>query len=121
MAVTDPLQIIASPLGYQATDALMQFLKDYFEKEAVEKVVLGLPLKSDGSDTDATPLVRQFQSKFVQAFPTIPVILHDEGYSSQQAVQAMVSGGMKKSKRREKGQVDTIAATLILQSYMQSR
>lgn len=121
LAATDPLQIVASPIGFQLTTDLMSFLKSYFQKEAVERVVLGYPTKVDGSDTDATQLVRQFKALFEKEFPDKPIVLHDESHSSQHAMQAMVAGGMKKKKRREKGQIDTIAAALILQSYMQSR
>jgi putative Holliday junction resolvase len=121
LAATDSLQIVASPIGFQPTSELLPFLKNYFLKEEVETVILGYPTRLDGSDTDATPLVRTFQEKFKKEFPNKPIVLHDESHSSQEAAQAMVMSGMKKKKRREKGQIDTIAATIILQSYMESR
>jgi putative Holliday junction resolvase len=121
LAATDPLQIVASPIGFQLTTDLLSFLKSYFQKEDVECVVLGYPTRSDGSDTDATQLVRQFKTVFEKEFPDKPIVLHDESHSSQHAMQAMVMGGMKKKQRREKGQIDTIAAALILQSYMESK
>jgi putative Holliday junction resolvase len=121
LAATDSLQIVASPIGFQPTDQLLPFLKNYFEKEEVETVVLGLPTRMDGTDTDATPLVRAFQERFKKEFPNKPIVLHDESHSSQDAAHAMVMSGMKKKKRREKGQIDTIAATIILQSYMESK
>ena len=121
LATTDNDQIIATALGYQLTIDLMSFLKDYLAKEDVETVVLGYPTNSDGADTDATPLVRQFKTKFEKEFPDKKIVLHDESFTSKLAMDAMIRGGMKKKKRREKGNVDAIAATLILQSYMESK
>ena len=121
LAVTDPEQIIATTLGYEPTDNLMQYLTTYFGKENVEKVVLGYPTKQDGSDTDSTPLIRQFKALFEKHFPDKPIVLHDEANTSQMAVQAMVLGGMRKKKRQQKGNVDAVAATIILQSYMESQ
>lgn len=121
LAATDPEQIIASTLGHRPTGDLMNFLKDYFEREEVETIVLGFPTRSDGSDTDSTAAIREFKLKFEKQFPDKPIVLHDESYSSKMAVEAMVMGGMKKKKRREKGNVDAVAATIILQSYMESQ
>ena len=120
LAVTDPDQIIASPIGFEPTNNLKKFLKNYFIKNEVECVVIGHPTKADGSDTDGTRLVMKFIETFKVEFPTKPIVLHDESHTSKMAMGAMVAGGMKKKKRREKGMVDTIAATLILQSYMES-
>jgi putative Holliday junction resolvase len=121
LAATDPLQIVASPIGFQPTSELINYLKKYFGQEDVELVVIGYPTRLDGSDTDATPLVRAFMEQFEKEFPDKPIVLHDESHSSQEAAHAMVMSGMKKKKRREKGQLDTIAATIILQSYMESK
>ncbi len=121
LAATDNDQIIASAIGHQLTTDLFAFLKNYFLKEVVEKVVLGYPTKSDGSDTDSTQAIRDFKKKFEKQFPDKQIVLHDEAYSSKLAMDAMVMGGMKKKKRREKGNVDAVAATIILQSYMESR
>lgn len=121
LAVTDPEQIIASTMGFQLTPDLLPFLNGYFNKESVEVVVLGYPTKSDGSDTDSTKSIRQFKTSFETQFPDKPIVLHDESFSSKMAMEAMVLGGMKKKKRREKGNVDAVAATIILQSYMESR
>jgi len=119
LAVTDPDQIIASPIGFEFTTNLTTFLKTYFEQNEVERVVIGHPTKADGSDTDATGLVMKFMEVFKHEFPSKPIVLHDESHTSQLAMGSMVASGMKKKKRREKGMVDTIAATLILQSYME--
>lgn len=121
LAVSDELQIIATTLGYQDTSRVIQFLKDYFDKETVETIVLGYPVKMDGTDTDSTPLIREFRTRLEKEFADKRIVLQDESGTSKDAVAAMVQGGMKKKKRREKGNVDAIAATLILQSYMESR
>ena len=120
LAVTDPDQIIATPIGFEPTGNLKSFLKKYFNAQDVDLVVIGHPTKADGSDTDATELVMKFIAVFKREFPTKLIVLHDESHTSKMAMGAMVTSGMKKKKRREKGMVDTIAATLILQSYMES-
>lgn len=119
LAVTDTDQIIATPLGYQSTSQLFDFLDEYFAKEDVEKVVIGYPLREDGSPTDATRLVEQFISKFKKLYADKPIILQDEANTSRQARSAMVMSGTRKKKRQQKGNTDAIAATLILQSYME--
>ncbi|MEM7297223.1 MAG: Holliday junction resolvase RuvX [Bacteroidota bacterium] len=120
LAVTDPIGIIATPLDVIATHMLESFLTDYFEKEVVEKVVIGMPKNTDGSDTNATPLVQAFINRFKKVFPSKQLILHDERFTSRMAMDAMISGGMKKKNRREKGNVDKISATIILQSFLES-
>ena len=121
LAVTDPDQIIASPMGFEQTENLMAFLKNYFGRNEVEEVVIGHPTKLDGSETDATGLVMKFVQVFKKEFPAKPILLHDESHTSKMAMSTMVASGMKKKKRREKGVVDSVAATLILQSYMELR
>lgn len=120
LAVTDPDQIIATPIGFEPTTNLKSYLKNYFTQNVVELVVIGHPTKADGSDTDATGLVMKFIEVFKREFSTKPIVLHDESHTSQMAMGSMIVSGMKKKKRREKGMVDSIAATLILQSYMES-
>ena len=119
LAVTDPDQIIASPIGFEQTEKLVSFLIDYFDLNKVEKVVIGHPTKLDGSETDATRLVMKFIEDFKKNFPAKPIVLHDECHTSKIAMSTMVASGIKKKKRREKGVVDSVAATLILQSYME--
>ena len=121
LAVTDPDQIIASPIGFESSKNLVPFLKDYFNQNEVEQVVIGHPAKLDGSETDATGLVMKFIKTFKKEFPAKPILLHDEGHTTKIAMSAMVASGVKKKKRREKGAVDSVAAALILQSYMESR
>lgn len=118
LAVTDPLQIIASGLTAVDTKDLWTFLKDYFQKEAVEKVIIGMPTHADGNDTHATPLVRAFINKFKKDYPAIPIEPVDERYSSQLAVKALIASGTSKKDRRDKKLVDEMAATIILREYM---
>jgi putative Holliday junction resolvase len=120
LAVTDPLGIIASPLDYVNTHNLENYLTAYFEKEEVEKVVLGMPQKLDGSDTNATALVQTFVNRFKKVFPGKELILHDERFTSKMALDAMIVGGTKKKDRQKKGNIDKISATIILQSYLES-
>jgi len=118
LAVTDPLKIIATALGTVETKHLFPFLKDYFAREAVERVIVGMPVNWDDSDTHATPLVKAFITKFRKDFPQIPIEEVDERYTSKLASQAMLQMGLKKKQRREKGMVDQVAATIMLQEYL---
>lgn len=118
LAVTDPLQIIASSLTTVETSQLNGFLKDYFAKEEVEKVVIGLPKNLDGSATDGTPLVESFLAFFKKNYPSIPIATIDERFTSKIAKQTMISSGMKKKDRQNKGNVDMISATIILQDFL---
>lgn len=119
LAATDPLKIIASGLGTVDTPKLMAYLKDYFAREAVELVIIGMPTNWDDSDTHATPLVKKFIVEFKKAFPAIPVKEVDERYTSKLATQAMLQMGLKKKQRQNKKLVDEIAATIMLQEHLQ--
>jgi putative holliday junction resolvase len=119
LAVTDPLKIIANGLTTVETRELIPFLKKYFQQEQVELIIIGEPKNLDDSDTHATPLVLKIVKELEKNFPGIPVKKVDERYSSKLAVQSMVQSGMKKKDRRNKALVDEIAATIILQQYLQ--
>jgi putative Holliday junction resolvase len=121
LAVTDPLQMIANALDVVASHELINFLKAYFLKEQVESIVLGFPKNLDGSATDATPHVIALQKKLQTNFPDKPIFLIDERMTSKLASQAMVLGGMKKKNRQIKGNIDKVSATIILQSYLETR
>jgi putative Holliday junction resolvase len=120
IAVTDPLQIIATGLTTIESKELISFLKNYFLKEEVELVIIGLPKNWDESDTHGTPLVEAAIKKMQKEFPTMRVKTVDERYTSKMAKDAMLQMGMKKKDRQVKGNVDVIAATIILQEYLQS-
>jgi len=121
IAVTDPLQIIATGLITIDSKELIPFLTKYFSSEAVELIIIGLPKNWDDTDTHGTPLVEAAIKKITKAFPTIPLKTVDERYTSKMAKDAMLEMGMKKKDRRIKGNVDIIAATIILQEYLQSK
>jgi putative Holliday junction resolvase len=118
IAVTDPLKIIASGLTAIDTKDVLSFLKNYFQQEQVELILIGEPKNLDDTDTHATSLVNVFQKKLQKEFPSIPVEKVDERFTSKMAVQAMVEMGMKKKDRRNKKNVDEIAATIMLQEYL---
>lgn len=120
LAVTDPLQIIASPLDGVKTHDLENYLREYLQKEQVEKVVLGYPLDDNDQPTNNTPLVEAFANRFRKIFPKVPLILQDEWSTSKMAVQSMIAAGTKKKQRREKLNVDQVSATLILKAYLES-
>ncbi len=119
-AVTDPLKIIASALTTVETPQLFNFLKDYFKREEVELIIIGEPKNLDDSDTHATPLVKKAVERLKKEFPAIPVKTVDERYTSKMASRAMIDMGMKKKQRQERGMVDQVAATIMLQEYMGS-
>ena len=118
LAVTDPLQIIATGLETIDSKELIPWLKKYFLQEAVELIIIGLPKNWDESDTHGTPLVQAAIKKIQKEFPEMPLKTVDERYSSKMAKDAMLEMGMKKKDRRIKGNVDVIAATIILQEYL---
>jgi putative Holliday junction resolvase len=119
LAVTDPLKIIATGLTTIESPKLIAFLKDYFKKEAVERILIGEPKNWDDTDTHATPLVRQIIIRLQKEFPLIPLETVDERNSSKMASRAMIDMGMKKKQRRNKALVDEIAATILLQEYLE--
>ena len=120
IAVTDPLQIIATGLTTIPSHELISFLKKYFLTEVVELIIIGLPKNLDDSDTHGTPLAQAAIKRLKKEFPLIPVLAVDERYTSKMAKQAMLEMGMKKKDRRDKKLVDEIAATIMLQEYMQN-
>jgi putative Holliday junction resolvase len=118
IAVTDPLQIIASGLTTVESPKLIAFLKDYFKKEVVELLLVGWPTNWDDTDTHGTPLVRELLLRLQKEFPAIPLLTVDERYTSKMASRAMIDMGMKKKQRQNKALVDEIAATIMLQEYL---
>ena len=121
LAVTDPLQIIATALTTVPTKELYMYLAAYFAKEPVELILIGEPLNLDDTPTHATPLVKKAIIELNKKFPLIPVLTVDERFSSKNAVRAMVEMGMKKKDRQDKKNVDQIAATILLQEYLTNR
>lgn len=121
IAVTDPLKIIATALDTVPTHTLAEFLRKYVLAEEVEAFVVGMPKKLDNSDSENAARVSAFVKTLQKSFPQIPVHLHDERFTSSMALQSMIAAGSKKSDRRDKGNIDKVSATIILQSFMESR
>jgi putative Holliday junction resolvase len=119
LAVTDPLKMIATGLGMVPSHELIPFLKKYFAAEAVELIIIGMPKNLDGSATDATGLVQECIRILKKHFPEMPLKQMDERFTSKMAFQSMLDSGLKKKDRQQKGLVDEISATILLQEYLQ--
>jgi putative holliday junction resolvase len=118
VAVTDPLQIIASALDTVDTGELIGYLKKYMAKEEVEQVVVGYPLNLDDSPTDATPIVEKFIVKFGNVFPAMPLIKVDERMTSIIASQEISGMGLRKKTREKKELIDAVSAVMMLQEHL---
>ena len=118
IAVTDELQIIASGLTTVPSETAIAFLKDYFLKENVAKVLIGEPKQMDGTPSESTPIIEKFVTDFKTAFPEMQIVRVDERFTSKMAFQTMIDSGLKKKQRQNKGLVDEIAATILLQDYL---
>lgn len=118
LAVTDPMQIIASSLGTVHSKDVIQFLKDYTIKEEVSCFVVGKPTRHNGDDTDATPHIEKFISLLGKTFPNIKIERADERFTSVIARRSLTEMGLKKKDREKKENVDQVSAVLILQTYM---
>jgi putative Holliday junction resolvase len=121
VAVTDPGQLIATPLDTVSTHELMHFLESYNRKEEIELLVVGYPKRPDNSESEVIKQIRFFVQAFKKRFEHIHVEWMDERYTSKMAVEALRTGGMKKKERREKKHVDKVSAALILQSFLELR
>lgn len=120
IAVSDTLKIIANGLTTVPTHTLFQFLKEYFEKENVECVIIGLPKKMNNEYSESMQHIRPFAKKLKNIYPDLQIEFYDERFTSLLAQRAMIAGGMKKKDRQNKALVDEISATIILQDYMES-
>lgn len=116
LAVTDPLQIIVSPLTTVDTEQLMEFLQDYLLKEEVEQIVIGQP-GEDGEGSHIENDIKELKEKIGKKFPGLSVVFHDENFTSKRAVEILVMTSKKKD-RRKKENIDKVSAVLILQSYL---
>lgn len=118
IAVTDPLQMIASGLTTIATPELIDFLVSYFSEEKVVTVLVGKPTQKDGTPSEVEGAILQFLKQFKARFPHMPIERVDERYTSKMAFQTMIDSGLKKKQRRNKSLIDEISATIILQEYL---
>ena len=121
LAVTDPLQIIAGGLATVSTSELFDWLKAYLAKESVERIIIGEPRQPNGQPSENLQRVQQFVNRWRKAVPEVPIEYFDERFTSVLAHQAMIDGGLKKKARQDKGLVDEISATIILEDYLRSR
>lgn len=118
IAVTDELQIIASGLTTIPSETVISFLKDYFLKENVSTVLIGEPKQMNGLPSESTPIIEKFVNAFSTEFPEMKVIRVDERFTSKMAFQTMIDSGLSKKQRQNKGLVDEIAATILLQDFL---
>jgi putative Holliday junction resolvase len=121
IAVTDPLQLIATPLDTVHAKDIVAFLKAYVAREEVDTFVVGMPRTLANTPTDVTSAVVGFVRKLKREIPAVPVVTHDERFTSRMAFQAMIDGGLKKKDRQNKATVDKVSATIILQSYLEQQ
>ena len=121
LAVTDPLQIIAGGLATVSTSELYDYLVAYVSREPVERIVIGKPIQPNGQSSENLARVEQFVNRWRKAQPQLPIEYVDERFTSVLAHRAMIDGGLKKKSRQNKALVDEISATIILQSYLESR
>ncbi len=120
VAVTDSLQLIATRLETVDTDHIWQFLDQYFLSEAVELVLVGYPVQLNNQPSEALRYINPFLQKFQQKY-AIEVRLVDERYSSKMAFQSMIDAGLRKGQRQNKGTIDGVSATILLQSYLEQK
>lgn len=121
IAVSDPLQLIANGLRTVETKELLKFLVDYASKEQIERFVIGLPMQPNGQPSENYARVCSFAERLAQTLPDIPIEFYDERFTSTLAHQTMIESGIKRKRRQDKALVDEIAATIILQNYMESK
>ncbi len=121
LAVTDPLQIIAGGLATVSTSTLYDYLVNYVTREPVERIVIGKPMQPNGEPSENMARVEQFVNRWRKVQPQIPIEYVDERFTSVLAHRAMLDGGLKKKSRQNKALVDEISATIILQSYLESK
>ena len=119
IAVTDPGKIIANSLTTVHSKDIFTFLKDYVNKEEVEGFVVGEARQMDNSASESSEFIEPFVKKLRKTFPEMPVERVDERFTSKMALDAMIQGGTKKKVRQDKGKIDAVSATIILQSYME--
>lgn len=121
IAVTDPMQIIANGLTTVPTGELMDFLLDYMKREKVERIIIGHPKQMNNQDSESMKYIVPFVNRLKKVLPDVPLEMVDERFTSVLAHQAMLAGGLKKKDRQNKALVDEISATIILQSYLESK
>ena len=120
IAVTDPLQIIANGLTTVESHKLVDFVLNYVEQEEVEQIVIGEPKDMKNNPSDCSKYIEPIVNRLKKVLPNMKIVRYDERFTSVLAHQTMIDAGLSKSRRQDKELVDTIAATIILQSFMES-
>lgn len=121
IAVSDPLQIIATRLTTVPSYKILDFIKDYLQKEEVEVFIVGYPVDMQNNPSEAIKYINPFIKKLKANYPEVPVELADERFTSKMALRTMIDAGLKKKARQDKAMVDAVSATIILQSYLERR
>lgn len=121
VAVTDPCQIIANGLCTVPSNDILKFIEDYTQKESVELIVVGQPKTVRNEPSESMKYITPFVNALKKRMPQMPIVMYDERFTSVLAHKAMLDGGLKKKERQDKALVDEISATIILQSYMESK
>jgi putative Holliday junction resolvase len=121
LAVTDPLQMFASPLNTVSPEDFDSFIEDYMKSEEVEAFVVGYPVQMNNRPSEALNYINPFIKKLKKTFPDKDIHLADERYTSRMALRIMIDGGVKKKDRQDKSMVDKISASIILQSFLDNR
>ena len=121
LAVTDPMQIFASPLITVSPDEFDKFIADYIKTEEVDAFVIGYPVQMNNQPSESVKYINPFIKKIKKAFPGKLIHLADERFTSQMAFRTMIDGGVKKRDRQDKSMVDKISASIILQSFLDNR
>ncbi|MDD2549421.1 MAG: Holliday junction resolvase RuvX [Bacteroidales bacterium] len=120
VAATDPLKIIANGITTVPTGQIFDFITEYQESNDIELIVIGMPKQMNNEPSEAVKYIKPVINRLKKLFPNIPLVMVDERFTSKIAHQTMIDGGVKKMDRRNKALVDTISATIILQSYLES-
>lgn len=121
IAVTDPLQMIASGLTTIASHTAFDFIRDYLQNEDVSTIVVGEPRDMQNNASDAARFIEPFVNRLRKQFPQMQIDRYDERFTSKMAFQSMIDAGLSRKKRQNKALIDTISATLILQSYLENK
>lgn len=121
LAVTDPMQIIANGLDTVAAKDVLDYLEKYMKTEEVELIVVGYPKQLNNEDSESMKYLKPFLGQLKKRFPDMPLEMVDERFTSKLAFQSMIDGGMKKKQRQNKAMIDKVSATIILQSYMETK
>ncbi len=118
IAISDPLGIFASPLETIPTAKIIEYLKDYTQKQAIERFIVGYPKNLNNQDAECVIYLKPFIAQLEKNFPDIPITFEDERFTSVLAFKSLIDSGVKKKDRQDKAAVDKVSAAIILQTYM---